>query len=233
MDSAACSPTDLFMCLLIDWTRKAEIVPGRRRLRRHRGIPDNGIVTGREEDSMKRVKVVAVVIVLLAGSLSLLAGCGGDTGRAKEYMKEGDKIQAELATGSSELATSMPKARANVTDAAAMQKAAEDVKALTADLDAKADKAIAEFEKIEGLSGVEDYKEYAALEIEADKVTKNMLVGIDKFLDELEAMASSGDATEEQVAKATETYRQDLGESIKKMMEVETEAVQLKKDKKL
>ena len=189
-------------------------------------MSNNGTVTGREEDSMKRLMVVAVVLVLLAG-------CGGETGRAREYMKEGDKIQAELATGSSELATSMPKARSNVKDAAAMQKAAEDVKALTADLDAKADKAIVLFEKIEGLSGVEDYKKYATIQIKADKVTKDMLVVINKFLDELVAMASSGNATEEQAAKATETYRNNLGESIEKMMEAETEADQLKKDKKL
>lgn len=183
-------------------------------------------MTGREEHSMKRLLVFAVVLVLLAG-------CGSDTGKAKEYMKEGDKIQAELATGSSELATSMPKARTNVKDAAAMQKAAEDVKALTADLDAKADKAIAEFEKIEGLSGVEDYKKYAAIQIKADRITKGMLVVIDTFLDELVAMASSGNATEERVAKSTQTYQNDLGESIQKMMQTGTEADQLKKDKKL
>lgn len=182
---------------------------------------------------MKRLMVVASVLVLLGGSLSLLAGCGGDTGKAKAYMQQGDKIQAELQTGFTELTPSMKKVFANATDEASKKAGVEEVKALTAGLNAKADEAIAEYGKIEGLSGVEDYKKYAALVIEEDKSVKDIMAATDKYFDELLPMMSLDNVTEEQVTEVTTTYQKEMEELTKKLGEAENEANQLKKDKKL
>lgn len=182
-------------------------------------------------------KIILIIVGVLVGLLAIggivlavskIAGSGGDTGEAKEYMQGGDQIQAELDTGFIDVRNSMEKAFRAVTDRASLTTAVEDSKTAMAGLTLKVDKAIAEYVKIEGLSGVEDYKEYAALEIEAGKVYKEMMATTDKLCDEV-----VGSGTDEQVIKATTTYRQDMEELTKKRDEANGAAQQLKKDKKL
>ncbi len=180
---------------------------------------------------MRRFVSLVLVVVLALLVVALLPGCGGDTKQAQEYMENGDKLverlQSEANTWQSDVSASM----ANVSDPAAFQAAIDKAKASANELSKTAGEAKAEFEKILDLEGVEDYVEYAELQIEALDKFQELITKTNSFFDQMAAMVSSGDVTG--LTAAQEQYTTEvnaLGEEINKLDE---EAQELKSEKDL
>ncbi|MBU1670611.1 MAG: hypothetical protein KKF41_16155 [Actinobacteria bacterium] len=138
---------------------------------------------------MKKFIIVGLVVALGLGALAV-AGCG-DTSQAKEYMEKGDELSrkmasltddavfdagallAELGIQISETGTVDKK---TLTDAASKQ---------IDTIIANGKKAVAEYEKILDLKGVDAYKEYAEQRISAIESTIAVLEAVQELLDRI------------------------------------------------
>lgn len=113
---------------------------------------------------MRKVLVLALV-VMLSTTLLMVVGCGGgDTETAKEYMTSADAMWEDLNKKLTEIDTqSTALITAAITgDLASIT--AEDLAAVSESLEgieAEINKVGAEYEKINTLEGVDDYKAYA------------------------------------------------------------------------
>lgn len=146
---------------------------------------------------MKKALVLVLVAALAVGMLAV-AGCG-DTDKAMEYMQKGDELASEVKLFTSE----------SLTDAGALLAALGIEYASTGTVEAKtltdegkaqidrlisaAEAAITEYKKILELDGVEQYKEYATLQIEALEGTIEVLESLKTLLDDI-ANAPEGTA---------------------------------------
>ena len=135
----------------------------------------------RKGGAMRRI-FVAGLVVSLCFSVIAVAGCGGETGKAKEYMKAADagykKVSARLESTSKALEPSI---------GAAVQ---GDYTKLTSQVLSDAEEAFSEasrqlpeikkkYQEIKGLKGVEDYVAYA----------EDMIKGIDTTIKALDMAA--------------------------------------------
>lgn len=124
---------------------------------------------------MKRLLVMALVAALTLTMLAFLAGCGGgDENKedAKNYMNAGDNYMDEVQTTWTLLDELQTEMGMMVMEGTALTP--EDLAAMEADYEEQftglanaLDSAKAEYEKINALEGVEDYKLYASKMIEA------------------------------------------------------------------
>ena len=139
---------------------------------------------------MKKILVVTLALAVLLGALAAV-GCGGDTGKAKAYMEEGDALSkkmrsltgdavfdsgallAELGIQVSETGDIDPQ---TITDAANKQ---------IDTIIANGEKAKSEYEKVLDLSGVDAYKLYAEQRIKAIDSTILVLEAVKGLLDKL------------------------------------------------
>lgn len=127
---------------------------------------------------MKRYLVVAVALVLVVSLGIALTGCGGDTGKAKEYIDNAEVIIEEVGENSSEMETHIDTiftelAGGEVTSSARADELAKGLADATDDLIKEADKAKTELEKVATLEGVDEYQEYALLRISViDDITE-------------------------------------------------------------
>jgi len=183
---------------------------------------------------MKRFFVVAGLSLVLVAVLSLVIGCGGnDTSNAKEYMQEGDRLVSEIEANSQALMEDISDVFYQVSDIESFMQAVEEAKDLTAQLRDQADEGIAEFKKIAGLEGVQDYKDYADLKVQAGEKYKEMLDTIDEFLDEMTDLLESGTADEEAINELVQSFQTEIEELGSEMDDIESEAEALKEDKNL
>ena len=113
-----------------------------------------------------------VLAVVLACALVACSGCGGDSGLAKKYCLAGDalynqatKIGLQLDTIKAELLRLMV---ANDTPGLVAKEAA--IVGIDKQINkskATLDKALAEYRRVQGLTGVDKYKQYASMQMEA------------------------------------------------------------------
>ncbi len=194
---------------------------------------------------MKKLLVAMLVAALCLSTLALVAGCGGDKNKdeAKSYMKKGDEYidavettwegleekQTEIATKAIGGDYSAFTGEAGT----ALKKEFEDTfTAIGKDIDA----AYAEYKKITGLDGVQDYKDYAEKMMEAIELMKKQLTAaqtlLTKLSDALTALAQGQqvDLITMMMESEEMTMLQELGDDIDKLMK---EAEQIKLDKKL
>jgi hypothetical protein len=140
---------------------------------------------------MKRVLFPLLVVALMSGML-FAGGCGGDTSKAKQYMKKGDEMSVQLARygGGKQAAYDTAALLANLginlaqgnTDLTTTgKKAKADIDKLI--VEGKAAKA--EYAKILDLNDVADYKEYSRLRIQAINSTTNVLQQVKGLIDTL------------------------------------------------
>lgn len=180
---------------------------------------------------MRKSISLVLVIMLALIAVSLLPGCGGDTKQAKKYMENGDKLVQQLQKEASTWQTDVSASMGNVNDPVAFQSAIEKAKASANELSKTAGEAKAEFEKINTLEGVDDYAEYADLQIQALDKFQELITKTNSFFDQIAAMVNSGDVTG--LTAAQEQYTNEvnaIGEEINKLDE---EAQKLKADKDL
>ncbi len=194
---------------------------------------------------MKKLLVAGLIAALCLSTLAFVAGCGGDKNKdeAKSYMKKGDEYidavettwegleekQTEIATKAIGGDYSAFTGEAG----AALQKEFEDTfAAIGKDIDA----ADAEYRKITGLEGVQDYKDYAAKMMEAIELMKKQLAAAQTLLAKLSealtalAQGQQVDLISMMMESEEMTMLEQLGEDIDKLMK---EAEQIKLDKKL
>lgn len=180
---------------------------------------------------MKKCVTLTLVIMLVAIVAVLLPGCGGDTKQAKQYMQQGDKLVQKLQEEANTWQDAVSSSMSNVSDPTAFQAAIDKAKDSATSLSKTAGEAKAEFEKIKGLNGVDDYVKYADLQIEALDKFQELITKTNSFFDQIAAMVKSGDVTA--ITSAQTTYTEEvnkLGEEINKLDE---EAQKLKADKNL
>lgn len=180
---------------------------------------------------MKKCVTLTLVIMLVTIVAVLLPGCGGDTKQAKQYMQQGDKLVQKLQEEASTWAGDVSSSMSNLSDQAAYQAAIDKVKASATNLSKTAGEAKAEFEKIKGLTGVDDYVKYADLQIEALDKFQTIITKTNSFFGQVAAMVKSNDITGiTSVEKTSSDELEKLNEDINKL---DGEAQKLKTDKNL
>lgn len=155
---------------------------------------------------MKKAVVIALVAALALSMLAFVAGCGGDANKdeAKEFMVAGDTymsevlaLTADLETMQTDLATTALEGDMTAITGEAGTAMQEEVMGILDGIGENLGLAQAEYKKILGLDGVEDYKEYANKMIEAIDVYMEQLEYTTKLVgmlaDALIAMAQGQD----------------------------------------
>ncbi|MBM3957596.1 MAG: hypothetical protein FJ313_06040 [Gemmatimonadetes bacterium] len=184
---------------------------------------------------MRRAQVLLLVLVLAAGAVA--AGGCGDTSRAKEYMEKGDELSLKLSgytddAGFDALAF-LSKLGVEFADTGGISSdtVIDEARSQIESLNAEGDKAIAEYEKILGLSGVDDYKQYAEYRIAAVEAEMEVLAAVDDLLDRL-AGAPEGTSLKDSV---TGWAKANTGAAVAavKAFTNSLDAANLKKDKGL
>lgn len=157
----------------------------------------------------KRITGGVVVIMVVASTLALAVGCGGDTKKAKQYIDKAESILDELREDEEKLQQYLTKlfndlATEQVTSSARAEELALELQEVSARLLEESQRARVEFEKVQGLEGVDDYKEYAGLRIEAiDDMTEflGLASGYLAYLEKTLAAAEAGQPVDQQQVK--------------------------------
>ena len=178
------------------------------------------------------LSTVGVVIIIAAAIIvAVLLSSGGDTSKAKEYMLKGDKLTKQLKeetqTWSKDLSSSMSEASDVTTYQAGIDKA----KVGAASLSRTAGDAKAEFEKIKGLNGVDNYVKYADLQIAELDNLQELMTKTDVFLDKVLALVRSGDVAG--IESAGKTYADEASKIVAENKKLDEEAQKILADKKL
>jgi len=155
---------------------------------------------------MRKAVVIALAAALALSMLAVLAGCGGDANKddAKALMQAGDNYMSEvdialteLTEMQTELATTAMGGDMSAVTGEAGAAMTEQVMGILDTIAENLELAKAEYEKILALDGVQDYKDYANLMIEAIDIyleqldyTSQLVVTL---IDALEAMAQGQD----------------------------------------
>jgi VIT1/CCC1 family predicted Fe2+/Mn2+ transporter len=137
------------------------------------------------EVPMKRMRSLPVFLVAAMVSLcalGALVGCAGDaTGQAKEFLGKADGLY-NIAAG---IGVQLDNLKAEIerlmvaNDIAGLEARQAEIQDMLSKIDRSRgliDKAIPEYEKVTKLSGVDKYKEYAALQMEAALTEQQALV---------------------------------------------------------
>lgn len=189
-------------------------------------------------------KIISLTLVVLLGlALSgMLEGCGGDKGKAREYLVRGDKAiviienKSETLGGDTETmftdlfgALSSGKAP----DVASFARNSGDIKTLVDEMIGKAASAKSWFSKIATLEDVPDYSRYADLKIKIIDANVAGLKQLKAFVDE----AGNKLAAKPFDLIAFQTFVTEFGDSIQKQgeesAELQKQAADLKKQKNL
>ena len=194
---------------------------------------------------MKKVLVIALAAALALSMMAVLAGCGGDANKDEakalmqagdNYMSEVDMALTELTEMQTELATTAMGGDMSAMTGEAGAAMTEQVMGILDTIAENLEAAKAEYEKILALDGVQDYKDYANLMIDAVDTyleqldyTSQLVVTL---IDALEAMAQGQDIDILTMMMDSEelTMIEQLGEQGD---EIRAEAEQWKLDKNL
>ncbi len=189
---------------------------------------------------MKR-RSLLVISLLLVGTMALfllLPGCGGDKGKAKEYMEKGDEtiegLESTSATLESDIDELINGLIAGESGASEFKSGADEVISNIDGLVTESKKAKAEYEKISGLKGVDDYEEYADLRIEAIDNAGVMMTKLKELLSNLQDLVQEGQPVD-QTALMTEItkWSEENQELVEEGVDLSEKADKLKTDKNL
>ena len=173
---------------------------------------------------MRKLTVLAVCLALAAATVIIIAGCGGDTSQAKQYMKKGDDLMTQVESKANEFQTKVQQGLGDITNPATIQQ----IKTLGKAIDDKAQQARAAYAKIDSLKGVPDYVEYADLQIQLIDSLSKSIAALNTFLDQASTAKSAAD-----LQAASQAYQKDLQALNDKMTKLEQQASKLKTDKDL
>jgi hypothetical protein len=177
---------------------------------------------------MHKRAIVTAICLLVA--IFAVAGCGGDAGRAKDYMNKGDAEVVKLKPVSDRFTKSVSALFSGVfaggkVDAASFQKDAAGVKTLADQLSAGAREAAKQYALIDGLKDVPSYRKYADLE--------QKVMSLKAFLDKWSAAISSPTFDPVAFVGAAKDFSAQADTASKEIEKLEKEAASLKKSQKL
>ena len=122
--------------------------------------------------AVRPVLAAAVLVAIAAGLVCLGAGCGGNTSLARQYCEQGDK----LGNAANAIGNQLDSIKGDLlkllvaNDVAGLVAKEADVRNIQTKIDASIaliDKALVQYRKVMGLSGVDKYKTYASMQMEA------------------------------------------------------------------
>lgn len=187
---------------------------------------------------MKRITKLSISFLLVLALALAVCGCG-ETSKAKEYMEKGDELSSQAYSlvdewDTDDITSILTSLGLDITAATtgAWDSSASEV---TAEIDKLIDKANAaqdEYEKILGLSGVDDYREYAELMIKAMDNYIPVLEGLKDLLNKLGKAASENKSLTD-TASAWYKDNKSIQNNILKAATFWGEAALLKKNKNL
>jgi hypothetical protein len=191
----------------------------------------------KEQGLKANTRVMLAAVILLMATL-FLVGCGGDAGRARDYMNKGDAEVAKLKPVSDRFTKSVSALFAGVfaggkVDAASFQKDAAGVKTLADQLSAGAKEAAKQYALIDGLKDVPSYKKYADLEQQVMTLNEDGLAKLKAFLDKWTAAISSTSFDPVAFVGAAKEFSGQADSAAKEITKLETEAANLKNSRKL
>lgn len=174
--------------------------------------------------------------MVLAVGLVTVAGCG-DASKAKEYAENGDELSLRLDEYTDDAGFDaldfLSRLGVEFLDTGGVSSETVIDEALNqiANLTAEGEKAIAEYEKILGLSGVDDYKQYAKYRVTAVESEIVVLAALGDLLDRL-ASAPEGTSLKDTVS---DWARDSTGAAVAAVEAFtnSTDAANLKKEKGL
>ena len=191
---------------------------------------------------MGRTGILALLTAVVVALVSLGSGCGGDSGRAREYTQKGDQLIAAIEKNSEKLGSRIDRAFTSLygdvssgkaPDVASFNSSAGRIGALAAEMKVQASKARSFFEKVDSLVEVPYYQKYADLKLQI--IDENV-----KGLEQLEAFlqgAKSRLAASPFDPIAFQAFVTEFGEAVQKLGEeggkLQEQARELKKEKNL
>ncbi len=195
-----------------------------------------------EVGKMRKLINLTLVVFLGIALSGMLEGCGGDRGKAREYLERGDKIivviEKKSETVGSDTQTMFTDlfgalSSGKAPDVASFARDSAQIKTVVDGMIAKAARAKSSFEKVSTLEDVPDYARYVDLKI---KIIDRQVAGLkqlETFLDE----AGNRLAAKPFDLIAFQTFVTGFGDSIQKQGEesgkLQKQAADLKKEKKL
>lgn len=149
---------------------------------------------------MKKLGVVILILAMVLAMVASFAGCGTskDKTSAKQYMTAGDAKYDEAVKAYEQMQTAQADA---VTKLMGGQTGDLDpvIKQLTDigdNMTAALTAAQVEYDKILGLTGVDDYVTYANMQIDVIKMYQDLLAAGSAFITKVVAMFSSGETVD-------------------------------------
>jgi hypothetical protein len=189
----------------------------------------NQLSTGRR-DGMKKAIITALVLMLALVGATVTAGCGGgNTEQARKYMEQADQIANQRGSLNTELLNAWKTTRES-TDPTAKAAAWQQAESTYNEILALVQKEKAEYEKIKGLKGVDDYAKYAELKIQALTAYDQMLKATHDFLQKL---YNNGFASQQELDAANQAYQAESKKLQAEYEQASNAAEQLKKEKNL
>lgn len=156
----------------------------------------------RKGKKMRKQLALVILLVLVAGSILTVAGCGNKD-KAKDYMKTGDELSTKLAGlnnafKSFDLFKFLEEVGVELNESGSIDPAT-----ITDTTNEQLDTMIrtgteakAEYGKILDLGGVEDYKEYAAARIDAIDSTISIIEDVQLLLDTIADTTNTASTSE-------------------------------------
>lgn len=178
---------------------------------------------------MRKISVAGCIMLLLVLAVALVGCGGGDAEQAGKYVKQGDQLAKERGSKNTELLDAWRTVR-QATDSAAKAAAWEQAESIYGEIQALVRKEKAEYAKIEGLEGVEDYAKYAELKIRELDAFDQMLRVTNDFLEKLN---NDGFGSQQELEAANQEYQAESKKLQEENERANREAERLKKDKNL
>lgn len=122
--------------------------------------------------TVRAILVAAVLVAIAAGLACLGAGCGGDTALARRYSEQGDKLFGAATIIGDQLDSIKADLQKLLvaSDVAGLIAKEADVRSIQAKINTSMgliDRALVQYRKVMALSGVDKYKTYASMQMEA------------------------------------------------------------------
>jgi hypothetical protein len=178
---------------------------------------------------MRKTLVLAYITLLLVPAVVLVGCGGGNSGQARKYVEQANQLAIERGSKNTELLNAWKTVR-QTTDPAAKAAAWAQAESVYNEVQALVQKEKAEYEKIKGLKGVENYVKYAELKIKGLNAFEQMLTATNDFLQKI---YNNGFASQQELDAANQAYQTASKKLQDEYDQANNEAEQLKKDKNL
>jgi hypothetical protein len=178
---------------------------------------------------MRKILVLACIMLLLVTAVVVVGCGGGDTEQAGEYVKQADQLATERGSKNTEILNAWKTVRQS-TDSTAKAAAWEQAESIYSEMQELVKKEKAEYAKIKELNGVEDYAKYAELKIQALTAYDQMLKATNDFQ---RKMYNNEFGSQQELEAANQAYQAEAKKLQEEHERASKKAEQLKKDKNL